>query len=272
MGLRELAGSRRKTPNTCKEIKATTCAHASVCARVCTCACVCVCVCVCTRPARASAPGVRETRQEGPRRRGGGGRAYSHESVVDERPAAGSLQHVVQVVLQPPVLDVTPAALAAAVGERLPQQAHPGALLAPPALPQAAAAAAQRGRAGAQQQQPVAPGGRRVQQRPGPARLHILHAAARAPPARRRRRPAPHPEPGGAALLSARVLAGHGITAGTARGAPPAGAAASCAPAAFEEAAAAADGAPGGPRPERRGRGRSGGGRARGGVPGSSSL
>lgn len=196
--------------------------------------------------------------------------------MVDERPAAGSLQHVVQVVLHPPVLDVAPAALAAAVGERLPQQAHPGALLAPPALPQAAAAA-ERGRAGAQQQQPVAPGGRRVQQRPGPARLHILHAAARAPPARRRRA-APHPEPGGAALLSARVVAGHGITAGTVRGAPApaAGAAASCAPKAFEEAAAA-DGAPGSPRLASRGRGsgrrRGGGGaRRRRGVSASGSL
>lgn len=56
--------------------------------------------------------------------------------MVDERPAAGSLQHVVQIVLHPPVLDVAPTALAAGVGERLPQQAHSGPLLAPAALSQ----------------------------------------------------------------------------------------------------------------------------------------
>lgn len=50
MGLRELAGSRRKTLNTCKEIKATTCAHASVCARVCARVYVCVCVHARARP------------------------------------------------------------------------------------------------------------------------------------------------------------------------------------------------------------------------------
>lgn len=45
VGLREVAGARRETLHTCKEIKPTTCARASVWARV------CVCVCVYTRAA-----------------------------------------------------------------------------------------------------------------------------------------------------------------------------------------------------------------------------
>lgn len=53
---------------------------------------------------------------------------YSHKSVVDESPLPGSLQHVVEVILEPPVARV-PAAALRAVGQRLPQQAEPGALL-----------------------------------------------------------------------------------------------------------------------------------------------
>lgn len=53
--------------------------------------------------------------------------------MVDERPGSRSLQHVVQVVLEPPVAHVSPAALCA-VDERLPEQAEPGSLLPPQAL------------------------------------------------------------------------------------------------------------------------------------------
>lgn len=87
-----------------------------------------VCVYVCTRArqarawARSASQGARHTDPPERAWRGArGGRGYLHESVVDERPAAGSLQHVVQIVLHPPVLDVAPAALATGVRERLPQ-------------------------------------------------------------------------------------------------------------------------------------------------------
>lgn len=60
-------------------------------------------------------------------------RANLHERVVDERPGSRSLQHVVQVVLEPPVAHVSPAALRA-VDERFAQQAEPGSLLPPETL------------------------------------------------------------------------------------------------------------------------------------------
>lgn len=127
--------------------------------------------------------------------------------MVDEGPAAGPLQHVVQVVLQPAVLGVPAAARPAAVGQRFPQQAHAGAVLPAAALPQPGGG----GRAGGAQQQQAVPAGRRARQRSAPARFHILHA--------RRRRAALHPEPRRAALLPAAVVAGHGITPGAGAGA-----------------------------------------------------
>lgn len=54
--------------------------------------------------------------------------ANLHERVVDERPGSRSLQHVVQVVLEPPVAHVSPATLRA-VDERFAEQAEPGSLL-----------------------------------------------------------------------------------------------------------------------------------------------
>lgn len=54
--------------------------------------------------------------------------ANLHKRVVDERPGSRSLQHVVQVVLEPPVTHVSPATLRA-VDERFPEQAEPGSLL-----------------------------------------------------------------------------------------------------------------------------------------------
>lgn len=112
-----------------------------------------------------------------------------HKGMVDERPGSRSLQHVVQAVLEPPVVHVSPAALRA-VYERLPQEAQPGPLLPPQAL---------------------RPGTTCWQQTVSrvvhhlPSVLDISHAAAFGSVPRRR----PHPEPGGA-FVSA-VVAGHGI-------------------------------------------------------------
>lgn len=69
VGLREVAGARRETLNTCKEIKPTTCARESVWARV----YVCVRVYARGRPGRGRRAS-RGTGQEGaPGRRGAGG-------------------------------------------------------------------------------------------------------------------------------------------------------------------------------------------------------
>lgn len=150
-------------------------------------------------PRAGAGGGPGGTRWDGKGREERGAGRYSHEGVVDEGPAAGPLQHVVQVVLQPAVLGVPAAARPAAVRQRLPQQAHAGAVLPAASLPQPGGG----GRAASAQEQQAVAAGRRTRQRPAPARLHILHA---------RRRAALHPEPRGAALLPAAVVAGHGIT------------------------------------------------------------
>jgi len=113
--------------------------------------------------------------------------------VVDERPGSGSLQHVVQGVLEPPVVRGPPAALRA-VDQRLPQEAEPGSPLPAQALRPAGG--------GTCRQQPVPRGAHRL-----PPGLDIFQAGALGAVARRR----PHPEPGAAAFVSA-VVAGHGIT------------------------------------------------------------
>lgn len=114
--------------------------------------------------------------------------------MVDERPGSRSLQHVVQVVLEPPVAHVSPAALCA-VDERLPEQAEPGSLLPPQALGPGSTCC------GGGWQQTVS----RVVHHPSSG-LHIFQAVAFVTVPRRR----PHPEPG-AAFVSA-VVPGHGIT------------------------------------------------------------
>lgn len=117
-----------------------------------------------------------------------------HERVVNERPGSRSLQHVVQVVLEPPVAHVPPAALRA-VYERLPQQAEPGPLLPPQTL----GAGSTCGGGGWQQTVSC------VVHHPSSG-LHIFQAVAFGTVPRR----CPHPEPG-AAFISA-VVPGHGIT------------------------------------------------------------
>lgn len=119
-----------------------------------------------------------------------------HKSVVYERPGSRSLQHVVQVVLQPPVAHVSPAALRA-VYERLPQQAEPGSLLPPQALGPGSTCG------GGGWEQTVS---RVVHHHHLSSRLHIFKAVAFGTVPWR----CPHPEPG-AAFVSA-VVPGHGIT------------------------------------------------------------
>lgn len=114
--------------------------------------------------------------------------------MINERPCSRSLQHVVQVVLQPPVAHVSPAALGA-VYERLPQQAEPGTLLPPQALGPGSTCCRGGG------QQTVS----RVVHHPSSG-LHIFRAVAFVTMPRR----CSHPEPG-AAFVSA-VVPGHGIT------------------------------------------------------------
>lgn len=117
-----------------------------------------------------------------------------HKRMVDERPGSRSLQHVVQIVLEPPVAHVSPAALRA-VDEGLPEQAEPGSLLPPQALGPGSTCC------GGGWQQTVS----RVVHHPSSG-LHIFQAVAFVTVPRRR----PHPEPG-AAFVSA-VVPGHGIT------------------------------------------------------------
>lgn len=126
---------------------------------------------------------------------------YSHKSVVDESPLSGSLQHVVEVILELPVAGV-PAAALRAVGQRLPQQAEPGALV----VPNRSRRSTCRGRG----QEETVPDARRVViHRPASA-LHIPQRVALL-------RPAPtgttsgglHPEPRAAALVAAGVTPRH---------------------------------------------------------------
>lgn len=118
---------------------------------------------------------------------------YSHEGMVHESPAAGSLQHVVQVVLQPPVAHVSAATLRA-VDERLPQQAQAGPLLSALVLRTCRRSKSGRHRA---VPRPVHPS----------AGLHIFQGIASSSAMPRR---ILHPE-ARAAFISA-VVAGHGIT------------------------------------------------------------
>lgn len=125
----------------------------------------------------------------------------SHKSVVDERPLPGSLQHVVQVILQPPVARV-PAAALRAVGQRLPQQAEPGSLL--PLHRCCCATAGGSGGGG------VGGGGRQEPvpdpvHGPGPPGLHISERVVLQSASRRR---GLEPESGAVAVVASR----HGIT------------------------------------------------------------
>ncbi|TNN30567.1 hypothetical protein EYF80_059282 [Liparis tanakae] len=99
-----------------------------------------------------------------------------------------------QVVLEPPVVHVPPAALRA-VDQRLPQEAEPRSALPAQALRPAAG--------GPCRQQPVPRGAHRL-----PPGLDIFQAVALGAVARRRS----HPEPGAAAAFVSAVVAGHGIT------------------------------------------------------------
>ncbi len=125
-------------------------------------------------------------------------RRHLHKSVVDKSPGSWSLKHVVQVVLNPPVARVSPAALRA-VNQRLPEQTQPSALLPPLSFRGWCTCAGMR--CG---QQPV----------PRPwtivlhpiTTFHILQSVTFGAMPRR----AVHPE-AGAGLISA-VVAGHGIT------------------------------------------------------------
>lgn len=119
---------------------------------------------------------------------------YSHKSVVDESPFPWSLQHVVEVILEPPVPRV-PAAALRAVGQRLPQQAEPGAL-----LPLRSHRTCCGGR------QETVPNSHRVIHRPLP-RLHIFQCVVLHPASRW----GLQPEPGAAALVAG-VTSRHGIT------------------------------------------------------------
>lgn len=116
-------------------------------------------------------------------------KAYSHKGVVDESPLPGSLQHVVEVILEAAVPCV-PAAALCAVGQRLPQQAEPSALLPVPS---------QRTCSGQDAVPDVIHG--------GPARLHIFQRVF-LPPASRW---GLQPQPGAAALIAAGTSR-HGIT------------------------------------------------------------
>lgn len=119
---------------------------------------------------------------------------YSHKSVVDESPLPRSLQHVVEVILEPPVACV-PAAALCAVGQRLPQQTEPGAL-----LPLRSHRTCSGGR------QETVPDSHRVIHRPPPG-LHIFQWVVLHPASRWGLQPEP-----GASTLVAGVTSRHGIT------------------------------------------------------------
>lgn len=53
------------------------------------------------------------------------------QDMIDRSPAPGSLQHFVEIVLEPLVLYVPPAAMTAIIRQRPPQQAYLSALLSP---------------------------------------------------------------------------------------------------------------------------------------------
>lgn len=116
-------------------------------------------------------------------------KGYSHKGVVDESPLPWPLQHVVEVILEAAVPCV-PAAALRAVGQRLPQQAEPSALLPVPS---------QRTCSGQDAVPDVIHG--------GPARLHIFQRVL-LPPASRW---GLQPQPGAAALIAAGTSR-HGIT------------------------------------------------------------
>lgn len=107
--------------------------------------------------------------------------------MVDESPFPRSLQHVVEIILEPAVPRV-PAAALRAVGQRLPQQAEPSALLP-----------LHSHRTCSSRQHRVVHG--------RPARLHIFQRVF-LPPASRC---GLQPQPGAAALVAA-VTSRHGIT------------------------------------------------------------
>lgn len=115
--------------------------------------------------------------------------------MVDESPFPWSLQHVVEIILQPAVPCV-PAAALRAVGQRLPQQAEPSALL--PLHSHRTCSSSSR--------QDTVPDVHRVVHG-RPARLHIFQRVF-LPPASRC---GLQPQPGAAALIAA-VTSRHGIT------------------------------------------------------------
>lgn len=119
---------------------------------------------------------------------------YSHKRVVDESPFSRSFQHVVEVILESPVTRV-PAAALPAVGQRLPQQAEPGALLP-----------FRSRRTCSDRRQETVPDPYRVIHRP-PSRLHIFQCVVLRPASRR----SLQPEPGAAALVAG-MTSRHGIT------------------------------------------------------------
>lgn len=115
--------------------------------------------------------------------------------MVDEGPGSRSLQHVVQVVLEPPVAHV-PAPALRAVYERFAEQAEPGSLLPSRTVGTGGAdGVAGREQAVSRAVHHLPPG------------FDIFHAVAFGAVVARR---GPHPEPGGA-FISA-VFPWHGIT------------------------------------------------------------
>lgn len=121
-------------------------------------------------------------------------KGYSHKGVVDESPLPWSLQHVVEVVLEAAVPRV-PAAALRAVGQRLPQQAEPSALL--PVHPQRTCSGGR---------QDTVPDAHRVIHG-RPAGLHIFQRVFLPPASRWGLKPQPR-----AAALIAAVTSRHGIT------------------------------------------------------------